>query len=81
MNSIAFSPDGMRIVSGGEDGTLRLWNVVDHKWTATFTGHKGRISGVAFSPDASRIVSGGDDGTLRLWKPRATDRSAATSSR
>ena len=73
VDSVAFSPDGERIVSGGADGTLRLWDLQGQQIGDPFEGHEGeeplfkRVTSVAFSPDGERIVSGGSDGTLRLW--------------
>ena len=65
--SVAFSPDGTRIVSGGEDGTVRLWTLDGKPAAKPFKGHEGGVWSVAFSPDGTRIVSGGEDGTVRLW--------------
>ena len=65
--SVAFSPDGTRIVSGGADGTVRLWTLEGERAAELFEGHDGPVSSVAFSPDGTRIVSGGADGTVRLW--------------
>jgi hypothetical protein len=64
---VAFSPDGARIVSGGEDGTVRLWTLDGKPAAEPFKGHARGVRGVAFSPDGKRIVSGGEDGTVRLW--------------
>ncbi len=66
-NSVAFSPDGNRIISGNGDGTLKLWDVGTGQELFTFTGHTKTVNDVIFSPDGSRVVSGSADGTLRLW--------------
>jgi WD40 repeat protein len=58
--------DKRRIVSGGLDGTVRLWTL-DKAAAEPFKGHADGVSSVAFSPDGTRIVSGGRDGTVRLW--------------
>ncbi len=65
--SVAFSPIGNCIVSGGDDGTLRLWNLQGQQIGKSFEGHTGWVWSVACSPMGNCIVSGGDDGTLRLW--------------
>ncbi|MEL7359983.1 MAG: WD40 repeat domain-containing protein, partial [Cyanobacteria bacterium J06560_6] len=67
VNSVAFSPEGDRIVSGSYDSTLRLWDLKGNAIGKPFEGHSGSVSSVAFSPKGDRIVSGSDDGTLLLW--------------
>ena len=63
---LTFSPDGTRIVSGGIDMTVRVWDVATGKETGTFKGHKWAISSVAFSPDGMRLASASVDGTIRV---------------
>jgi WD40 repeat protein len=67
VRSVAISPDGKTIVSGSEDGTVRLWDKAGNAIGQPFQGHKGEVRSVAFSPDGKTIVSGGQDGTIRLW--------------
>ncbi|MBH0237621.1 P-loop NTPase fold protein, partial [Methylobrevis albus] len=67
--SVGFSPDGTRIVSGGDDGTVRLWTPDGAAAGEPLRGHEGTVWSVGFSPDGTRIVSGGHDGTVRLWTP------------
>ncbi|MEL6491963.1 MAG: hypothetical protein AAFQ95_18565, partial [Cyanobacteria bacterium J06621_3] len=68
VHSVAFSPQGDRIVSGSGDNTLRLWDLEGNAIGAPFEGHSNSVSSVAFSPQGDRIVSGSDDHTLRLWR-------------
>jgi WD40 repeat protein len=65
----AFSPDGRRLVTSPEDGTVQIWDL-----TATtpvsptiLRGHPGRVSVAAFSADGQRLAVGSDDGTIQLW--------------
>src|SRR5262249_392034 len=65
--SFAFSPDGARLVSGGEDRMVRVWDSATGKLLATCRGHTSKVLSVAFSPDGSRLVTGSSDGTVRQW--------------
>ena len=71
VNSIAYSPDGARVLSGSFDDTLKLWDATTGKILRSLEVHsKGSstgVSSVAFSPDGIRVLSGGYDGTLKLW--------------
>ena len=68
VSSVAFSPDGTRIVSGSDDKTVRVWDADTGKPVGEpLTGHTDAVSSVAFSPDGNRIVSGSDDKTVRVW--------------
>jgi WD40 repeat protein len=68
---VAFSPDGSRLASAGDDGLVRVWDVGTGELLLTLAGHTGSVWGVAFSPDGSRLASAGDDGTARLWDSRS----------
>ncbi|KAF9465839.1 hypothetical protein BDZ94DRAFT_1306882 [Collybia nuda] len=66
--SVAFSPDGTKIVSVSDDMTIRLWDAATGKSIGSpFEGHTDTIISVAFSPDGTQVVSGSDDNTIRLW--------------
>jgi hypothetical protein len=68
VRSLALSPDGKLALSGGQDQTLRLWDIATGRLLRTFEGHDAAINSVAFSPDGTRILSASDDRTVRLWE-------------
>jgi WD40 repeat protein len=69
--SMAFSPDGKRLVTGGREYTVRIWDVeTGDELLPPLRGHTGDISTVAFSPDGRLVASGGEDSTVKVWDSR-----------
>ncbi|QLE45293.1 NACHT domain-containing protein (plasmid) [Nostoc sp. C052] len=65
--SIAFSPDGKKLVIGDGKGTVQVWETSSGKLLLFLQGHEFSVMSVAFSPDGQFIISGSLDQTLRLW--------------
>ncbi len=76
VRSLAFSPDGSKLISGSSDNTAIIWDtgvqagvqVPEPKLLHRLEGHKADIWALAFSPDGSRAVTGSNDKNLRLWQ-------------
>jgi WD40 repeat protein len=65
--ALAWSPDGTRIASGGDDKTVQVWDASNGMLIYTHRGHAGRVQAIAWSPDGMRIASGSDDRTVQVW--------------
>src|SRR5262249_29975809 len=62
------------LVSGSDDGFVKVWDVPSGRLVATLIGHTAGVRGVALSSDARLVASGSFDGSVRLW---AADRGGA----
>ncbi len=69
---VAVSPDGKTLASGGDDSTIRFWDVASGKERNTIQVADGAewIGSLAFSPDGKAAASGGSGSganTVKLW--------------
>jgi WD40 repeat protein/tRNA A-37 threonylcarbamoyl transferase component Bud32 len=67
VNACTVTADGRRVVSGSEDGTLKVWDLESGRVIATLEGHAGEVRACAVTADGRRVVSGSEDGTLKVW--------------
>ena len=67
IRSVAFSPNGNLLASGGHDKTIKLWDVATRQARGILTGHTDEVYSVAFSPNGKTLVSGSTDQTVKLW--------------
>ncbi|RZM79573.1 substrate-binding domain-containing protein [Leptolyngbya iicbica] len=73
VHDTALSTDGSTLITAGDDGTIRLWNLADGTQRGEpITGHQGAVRSLAVLPDG-RFFSGGADGTVRQWAADGTN--------
>lgn len=69
--SVSWTRCGRFLISGSEDGTVRLWSTLFKTDVVAYRGHNYPVWSVKFSPLDHYFVSAGHDRTARLW---STDR-------
>jgi WD40 repeat protein len=67
IESVAFTLDGRRAVTGSQDGTARVWDVATNTEVGRFGGKYGMVYGVAVAPDGRTLAVAHVGKGVRLW--------------
>jgi len=67
VSALTWALSGELLVSGGNDGMLRWWEVHSGECVRALQAHQGTIQSLKVSPEGSRLASCGDDGAITLW--------------
>jgi WD40 repeat protein len=67
VNSVSWSPDGMKIVSGSNDTTVKVLDYINEIELWNLTGHGDSVQSVSWSPNGSKLASGSSDNIIKIW--------------
>ena len=74
INMAAFSPDGQRIVTASDDGSVMVWWRDGREKSQPLVGHEGPVTSAQFSQEGHFIVTASRDRTARLWEQQSDGR-------
>lgn len=67
VNCCLIHPNGMYVLTGSLDTTLRVWNIENGEELMILTGHSASVTALSVSPDGRYVASGALDWTVRVW--------------
>ena len=66
--TLAYSPDGLRLLTSSFDRTAKVWDAATGRCLATLKGHADQVRSAVFSPDGARVATASLDSTARVWE-------------
>lgn len=66
--SVALTEDGSTVLSGLDDGRVKVWDLQTGTARFCFKGHRDRVNSVTVTKDGSIVLSGSHDGMMKVWE-------------
>jgi WD40 repeat protein len=72
VTALAVRTDGHQLLSGGSDGTVKVWDVKTGKAALTISAaHPGSVKAVFYRHDSDEIITAGADKVVKVWDGKA----------
>lgn len=78
INWVDFSPDGKRIVTASDTGSIAIWSTIDGTQLLSLplaineqAGHKEFVKSAIYNREGNRIVSASFDGSVKIWNAKS----------
>src|SRR5690606_7780674 len=68
VNALTFTPDGRRLFSGGDDGTVRVWDLKSQRELLVLEDLAGWVEDLVFDPEQRALLAINADGTRAVWR-------------
>jgi WD40 repeat protein len=69
LTTVAFLPGGNAVVTGSDDGAIRVWDVAGSRLEKEWPAHAKAVRSIVIVPGHSQIASVSEDGAFKLWNP------------
>ncbi|EJW04962.1 hypothetical protein EDEG_00079 [Edhazardia aedis USNM 41457] len=69
VNTIKWTPDGRRLISGTATGEFTLWNGYGFNFETILQAHESAVRAMCWSPTGNFLVSGDNNGLIKYWHP------------
>ncbi|KAI0696228.1 WD40-repeat-containing domain protein [Cerioporus squamosus] len=67
VHTVVYTPDGSKLIAGGQDGSLRIWDTQNYEPFRIITKHLAVITFIIFSPDGRLMATGGTESDCYIW--------------
>lgn len=72
VTSVSYSSDGLMVVTGSEDGTVRIWSTETGECLRQLKGHDSEVNSVAFTGDGLSVLAACSNGRVWIWDAEAS---------
>lgn len=69
VNAVCWTPEGRRLLAGGQNGMFTLWSGVNFTFETTQQAHEAAVRALVWSGNGDWMVSADHDGCIKYWAP------------